>query len=195
MLSARRRVLAAVRLSMMPFPLSSKRSKSLRISTICFSLRAAVERARGQHRKTGWLRGKEWRRGHRTGERRAQQAGELHSFVGEQGVIACEDFLQIEVATAQGEVVEFNNTCGVSERVRTKEERIGLNLSSLSRAEKTRSTSILSAEPATVAAPLFLSSSSKALNSSAHSSTSGSGEETRKHRQGGQANKEKANLC
>ncbi len=127
-LSVRRRVLAAVRLSMMPFPLSSKRSKSLRISTICFSLRAAVERererARGQHRKTGRLRGKEWRRGHRTGERWAQQAGELHSFVGEQGVIACEDFLQIEVATAQGEVVEFNNTCGVSECGQKRSESV-----------------------------------------------------------------------
>src|SRR3546814_144515 len=64
-----------------------------------------------------------------------------------------------------------------------KEERSGLNLSSLSRAEKTRSTSSLSAEPATVAAPLFLSSSSKALNSSAHMSTPGSGEETREGRQ------------
>jgi hypothetical protein len=29
-------------------------------------------------------------------------------------VIACENLLQVEVATAQGEVVEFNNTCGVS---------------------------------------------------------------------------------
>jgi hypothetical protein len=86
-------------------------------------------------------------------------------------VVARQDFLEVEVTTVFGGMHVLDNEAKQSDDGDDEQEKPETNLSSLSSAEKTRSTSILSAEPATVAAPLFLSSSSSALNSAEHART------------------------